>query len=302
MFVVYYRAMRGVEVVEQAAKSVINPVKGMPFAWSINPYRGCYHQCVFCYARRTHWFLDEDGIDRWGSRIFVKVNAPAVVRREVARRSWKREYVAIGTVTDPYQPLEGRYRLTRGILEALADFETPAGLITRSPLVVRDLDVLARLARVAGASVSVSIATTDAALARQIEPTVAPPAQRLRTVETLASSGIRVNVALAPILPGITDSAENIASVVRAARGAGAAHVWHSTLYLHDVTREAYFAYLRERHPELVESYERAYRGKYAPSRVTRPIDQRFDAAIRAYPKVARDFIAPNGPRQISLL
>lgn len=294
--------MRGVEVIEQTAKSVINAVKGMPFGWSINPYRGCYHRCVFCYARRTHWFLDEDGVDQWGSRIFVKVNAPEIVRRELARVSWRREYVAIGTVTDPYQPLEGRYRLTRRILAALADFETPAGIITRSPLIVRDVDVLQHLARVAGASVSVSIATTDAAVAREIEPTVAPPAQRLHAVETLAAAGIRVNVALAPIIPQVTDSAENIASVVRAARQAGAAHVWHSTLYLHDVTREAFFAYLHDRHPELIAQYERAYRGKYAPSWITRPIDARFDDAIRAHPSVKRPFIRPDGPRQISLL
>jgi DNA repair photolyase len=167
--------MRGVEIVEQQAKSVINAVAGMPFKWSINPYRGCYHQCRFCYARRTHTYLEEDGVNGWGSKIYVKVNAAAVVRSELAKRSWKRETVAIGTVTDPYQPLEGRYRITRGILEAMRDYQSPANLITRSPLVVRDIDVLQDLSRGAGTHVSVSISTLDTALAREIEPTVAPP-------------------------------------------------------------------------------------------------------------------------------
>jgi DNA repair photolyase len=294
--------MRGVEVIEQTARSVINPVKGMPFKWSINPYRGCYHQCVFCYARRTHWFLDEDGIDRWGSRIYVKINAPAVVRRELRRPGWRREYIAVGTVTDPYQPLEGRYRLTRGVLKACADYETPVGLITRSPLVVRDADVLQQLARNAGAGVSISIATLDEALAREIEPTVALPRQRLRAVSLLAAAGITVNVALAPVIPHLTDAPESLDAVVRAARDAGAAKVWHNTLYLHDVTREAFFAYVRERKPQLAERYERIYRGKYAPHSVTSVIDRDVRAALRAHPAGAAFRITAQGQRQISLL
>jgi DNA repair photolyase len=294
--------MRGVEVVEAPAKSVLNRVAGMPFEWSINPYRGCYHRCVFCYARRTHSFLDEDGVDRWGSRIFVKVNAPAVLRTELAKRSWRHEQVAVGTVTDPYQPLEGRYRLTRGILEALRDYDTPASLITRSPLVIRDVDVLAQLAHVAGASVSMSIATMDERLAREIEPTVAPPAKRLLAVAKLAEAGIRVNVALAPILPHITDTPENIDAVVRAAHDAGASKVWHNTLYLHEVTREAFFGYLRTKRPELIAEYATNYRGKYAPRALHEEIETRVHAALRRHPKTAKGFIEPSGPAQLALL
>jgi len=294
--------MRGVEIVEQAARSVINPVKGMPFNWSVNPYRGCYHRCVFCYARRTHWFLDEDGVDRWGSRIFVKVNAPAILRRELGRPGWQREYVAVGTVTDPYQPLEGRYRLTRRILEAFADYDTPAGIITRSPLVVRDVDVLQTLARNAGVGVSISIATLDDALAREIEPTVAPPRQRLRAVAALAAAGIKVNVALAPVLPKLTDAPESLEAVVRAARDAGAANVWSSTLYLGDVTREAFFAYVRAHRPELLAHYERLYAGTYAPRSVSEAIGRDVRAALRKHPARNGIRITPQGPRQISLL
>jgi DNA repair photolyase len=294
--------MRGVEVIEAPARSVLNRVTGMPFQWSINPYRGCYHQCVFCYARKTHSFLDEDGVDRWGTRIFVKTNAPAVLRTELAKRSWTHEQVAIGTVTDPYQPLEGRYRLTRGVLEALRDYDTPASLITRSPLVIRDIDVLEQLANVAGASVSISIATMDERLAREIEPTVAPPQKRLRAVQKLAEAGIRVNVALAPILPQITDDPENIDAVVRAARASGATSVWHNTLYLHEVTRDAFFGYLKSKHPELIANYASSYRGKYAPRALHDEIDSRVHSALRRHPKTPSFTIEPAAPRQISLL
>jgi DNA repair photolyase len=294
--------MRGVEVVEAPAKSVLNRVAGMPFAWSVNPYRGCYHGCVFCYARRTHTFLEEDGVGRWSSRIYVKVNAPSVLRTELQKRSWTHEGVAIGTVTDPYQPLEGRYRLTRGILQALRDYDTPASLITRSPLVIRDIDVLQQLAGVAGASVSMSVATMNPALAREIEPTVAPPEKRLRAVAKLAQAGIKVHVALAPVLPHITDSQENVEAVVRAARDAGAHAVWHNTLHLHEVTRDAFFGYLHAHNPDLVARYEVYYRSKYAPQEVRREIDNRVSDARRRFQNSAAPYIEPRGPLQISLL
>lgn len=271
--------MRGVEVIEQSARSVINAVRGMPFRWSINPYRGCYHQCRFCYARRTHTYLEADGQRQWGSKLYVKINAAAVVRAEVSARSWKHEKVAIGTATDPYQPLEGRYRITRGILEALRDYPTPAAIITRSPLIVRDVDVLQALAKIAGVSVSVSIATMDESLAREIEPTVAPPRQRLRAVRMLAEAGIDVSVALAPVLPGITDAPEALEGVIRAAHEAGARRIWHNTLNLHDVTRDEFFRYLRESHPELIGTYAQMYRGKYAPKAISDAIDARIEGA-----------------------
>lgn len=294
--------MRGVEVIEQTAKSVINAVPGMPFKWSINPYRGCYHQCRFCYARRTHTYLEADGMREWGSRIYVKVNAAAVVRAEVSKRSWKHERVAIGTATDPYQPLEGTYRVTRGILEALRDYRTPAGIITRSPLVVRDIDVLQSLARVAGVSVSVSIATMDESLAREIEPTVAPPRQRLRAVRMLADAGIDVNVALAPVLPGITDAREQLEAVVRAAREAGAQRVWHNTLNLHDVTRDEFFRYLKEHRPEMIARYAELYRGKYAPRIISEAIDARVHAAYDVSPLRRISRIVADVPLQLSLI
>lgn len=253
------------EWVEIQVKTVLNRVQAMPFEWSINPYRGCSHGCPFCYARRTHWFLDQDGVNDWASRVFVKVNAPDVLRTELARRTWKRELVALGTATDPYQAAEGRYHLTRRILEALRDFRTPVSIVTRSAMVLRDIDVLRELTRRAAATVCVSIATTDERLARELEPTVAPPAQRLRAVARLSEAGIRTGVLIAPIVPGLTADARSLEAVIRAARDHGAHFVGNIVLHLGEVTRDAFLGFLRERYPALVPLYERLYGRKYAP-------------------------------------
>jgi DNA repair photolyase len=218
-----------------------------------------------CYARRTHWFLDEDGVNQWDTKVFVKINAPDLLRVELRRPGWKRELVAIGTATDPYQAIEGRYRITRRILEALRDVQTPVSLITRCPMIVRDVDILRDLARGPGVTVCVSVATTDTRLAREIEPTVAPPAQRLQIVERLAAAGIRTGVMLAPILPGLTDQAAHIEAVLRAARYHGAHFVGHNVLHLGEITRDVFTRFLRDRYPGLVPLYRRLYPRKYAP-------------------------------------
>lgn len=270
-----------VEWVEVRVRSVLNRVQGMPFRWSINPYRGCQHQCPFCYARRTHWFLDQDGVADWGRRVFVKVNAPQVLRRELADPRWAREEVHLGTATDPYQPAEGVYRLTRQILQTLHEYRTPAAVVTRSTMVVRDRDVLQAMARGAGATVCVSVATMDEGLARQIEPDVPPPRARLHALRVLADAGIPTGVLLAPVLPGLTDSPGQLAAVVEAARDHGARWLWTNTLHLGDVTRQAFFQFLQRWHPHLVPEYERLYRGKYAPRAYQRRV-QEVVAALRA--------------------
>ncbi len=291
------------EIVPIEVKSVLNRVSGMPFRWSINPYRGCSHACPFCFARRTHWFLDEDGIDGWSSKIFVKVNAPEVLRRELGRPGWNREEVALGTATDPYQAIEGRYRVTRAILEALIEFRTPASIVTRSPMILRDLDRLTELAQCAGVTVGLSIATMDPELAREIEPAVAPPAQRLNAVAALAAAGIRTGVLLAPILPGLTDAQPQLAAVVEAARGHGAHFVWHNTLHLGEITRDAFMRYLHARHPDLVSGYERMYAGKYAPgpyrAAIARIVEEEKS---RAEIREARYLRPPREPEQLPLM
>ncbi len=234
-----------------------------------------------CYARRTHWFLDQDGVDNWGSRIFVKINAPEVLRRELAQPSWTREEVHLGTATDPYQPAEGTYKISRQILEVLLAARTPVDIVTRSTMVVRDVDLLARLTAGPGALVCFSIATMDAEVAREIEPDVPPPLRRLEALRVLAQAGVPVAVLLAPVLPGLTDHPKQLTAVVEAAKDYGASSLWTNALHLGDVTRQAFFQYLERSQPELIPEYERMYRGKYAPSEYRRRI-QEIVAALKA--------------------
>jgi DNA repair photolyase len=297
----FARRAAEIRVTEIAAKSILNRVRGMPFGWSINPYAGCAHQCVFCYARATHAYRELDGVTAWGSEIFAKVNAAAVLRGELRRYGAKVTEVAIGTATDPYQAIEGRYRITRGILGELARTRTPMHLITRSGLIVRDIDVLTAFAARAAISICFSLPTLDPVLARELEPTVAPPAKRLLAVRRLAEAGIRVGVGVAPVVPGLTDDRAALADVVRAAADAGASFVWHSVLNLGDVTRDAFFAYLDERQPELVKRYRAMYRLKYAPPDYTRDVGSRFAAAAASTELRPPQAIAPQAPPELTL-
>ena len=244
---------------EDPCRSALNRVKGMGFHWSLNPYMGCAHRCTFCYVRAFEKRADRPSDDRYGASIRVKTNVVEVLRAELGRPSWKREEVAIGAATDPYQPAEGRYRLTRGCIEALAAARTPFGLITRGPMVVRDVDVLQEAARRGGAQVNLSIPTLDPEIWRRTEPGTAPPAQRLRALKTLVDAGIRTGVGMAPILPGLSDRPELLAAVVRAAREAGATHLWVNVLNLRPGTREHFLEHLARDWPEELERYERLY-------------------------------------------
>ena len=208
------------------------------FDWSLNPYMGCVHRCTFCYVRAFERRADRPSDDRYGTSIRVKVNVADVLRRELARPSWARECVAIGAATDPYQPAEGRYRLTRACIEALGEARTPFSIITRGPMIVRDVDVLVEAARRASVSVTFSIPTLDEDVWRKTEPSTAHPRQRLRAVAKLVEAGIKTGVGMAPVLPGISDRPEQLREVVKAAREAGATGVWTNLLFLRPGTRE----------------------------------------------------------------
>lgn len=281
------------EWIEIKTKSVLNQVHGMSFKWSINPYRGCQHACPWCYARRTHWFLDQDGVEDWAKRIYVKVNAPEILRRELADQSWEREGVHIGTATDPYQPAEGTYRLTRQILEALSDFRTPATIVTRSSMIIRDCDVLRRLADGPGVMVCFSVATMDPALAREMEPNAPPPLRRMEALRSLREASIPAGIFLAPVLPGITDHPDQLSAVVEAAKTYGASSVWTNALHLGDVTRQSFFKYLEHRRPELVPQYTKLYRGKYAPLEYRHRVQE-----VVATLKERVGFRPPSAPRR----
>ena len=244
---------------EEPCRSALNRVKGMPFKWSLNPYMGCVHRCTFCYVRAFERRADRPSDDRYGTSIRVKVNVADALRRELARPSWERDGIAIGSATDPYQPAEGRFRLTRACIEALGEVHNPFGIITRGPMIVRDIDVLVDAARRADVSVTFSIPTLDDEVWRKTEPSTAHPRQRLKAVKRLVDAGIKTGVGLAPVLPGISSEPSQLAEVVRAAREAGACGVWANLLFLRPGTREHFLQALADDFPEQLHEYERLY-------------------------------------------
>lgn len=263
-------------------KSALNRVEGMPFRWSLNPFRGCEHDCQYCYARVTHRFLELGSGAQFSEVILVKQNVASVLAAEVRRASWRHESIAIGTATDPYQAAEGTYRITRGCLEVLADVANPCSVTTKGTLVVRDVDIMRQLARDTSFSVNLSLITLDRDLWRRIEPGAPPPASRLRALERLRASDIPVNVFLAPILPGLTDKPEHLAAVLRAAADHGATAVWPSTLRLAPGVKEWFVGFLRRDFPKLAACYERGYsRGANAPANYRERINQRIEVAKR---------------------
>jgi DNA repair photolyase len=260
---------------EEPCRSALNRVRGMPFDWSLNPYMGCVHRCTFCYVRAFELRADRPFDDRYGRSIRVKTNVAEVLRRELARPSWRGESVAIGAATDPYQPAEGRYRLTRACIDALGEAANPFGIITRGPMIVRDVDVLQEASRRADVGVTFSVPTLDEEVWRTTEPGTAPPRQRLRALKTLVDAGIRANVGMAPILPGLSDRPEQLAEVVRAARDAGATGVWANLLYLRPGTREHFLEQLARDWPEQLPRYEALYaRGAYVRNDVKKPLQE----------------------------
>jgi DNA repair photolyase len=262
-----------VEYREEPCRSALNRVRGMPFEWSLNPYMGCAHRCTFCYVRAFELRADRPADDRYGRAIRVKTNVAEVLRAELARPSWKNEPVAIGAATDPYQPAEGRYRLTRACLHALADAHNPFSLITRGPMIIRDVDVLQQASRAAEVSVTFSVPTLDEEIWRRTEPGTAHPRQRLRALERLVGAGVKAGVGMAPILPGLSDRPEQLQAVVRAAREAGATSVWANLLYLKPGTREHFLESVARDFPEQLERYEQLYGNRaYLPKAVSEPV------------------------------
>ena len=301
----FYRAAMRVEYREEPCRTALNRVKGMPFAWSLNPYSGCAHRCTFCYVRAFERRADRPADDRYGRSIRVKVNIADVLARELGRRSWAKELVTIGAATDPYQPAEGRYRLTRACIETFGRAASPFGLITRGPLIVRDLDVLAEAARRTSVSVTFSVPTLDHEVWRSTEPGTAPPRQRLRALSQLVEAGIEANVGMAPILPGLSDRPDQLAAVVKAARAAGATGIWANLLYLAPGTKEHFLEALARDWPEQLERYEELYaRSAYLPRAKLDPVRQQVRTLARAHgvrDRRTAPLKPPPEPSQLSL-
>jgi DNA repair photolyase len=270
----------GITFHEVRARSIINRVPGasrMPFEWTVNPYRGCTHACVYCFARKTHSYLDLDtGID-FDTQIVVKVNAPELLRRQLGSRRWQGEHIAMGTNVDCYQRAEGRYRLMPGIIAALRDHANPFSILTKGTLILRDLDLLTQAAEVTDVGISVSVGFTDAELWRTVEPGTPAPERRLEVVRTLGERGIGCGVLMAPVIPFLSDHPAQLRETVRAIAVSGATSVTPLVLHLRPGAREWFMAWLTRYHPHLVARYERLYAdGSYAPKwyqrRITRQV------------------------------
>jgi DNA repair photolyase len=255
---------------EVRAKSALNHVpdgSAMPFPFTINPYRGCSHACKYCYARKTHEWLELDSGRDFDTQVVVKTNLVDVLRRELARPSWKREHVALGTNTDPYQRAEGRYRLMPGVIRALAESGTPFSILTKGTLLRRDVPLLAEAAGTVPLGLGISMAIWDDDLHHALEPGVPSPRARLDLVKALADAGLPCGLFLAPVLPGLTDDDESLDAAIGAVAAAGASGVTVIPLHLRPGAREWFMAWLRGAHPELVPRYERMYaRRAYVPA------------------------------------
>jgi DNA repair photolyase len=277
---------------EVRARSVLNRVPDrspMPFRWTVNPYRGCTHACVYCFARPTHRFLDFDAGRDFEREIVVKVNAPEVLRGELGRASWTREHVALGTNTDPYQWVEARYRLMPGIWQALLEHATPCSVLTKSPLVLRDLPLLRELAAEGLFSAALSVPTLDERAWRATEPHTPHPAARLEAVRELTRAGIPTSVLVAPLMPGINDNPRSVREIVERARAAGARNVTPVALHLRDGVREVFMDWLEESRPELAGDYATLYgHGAYLEAGERRRLHELVRPEGRGRPSGAR--------------
>ncbi len=261
----------------------------MPFKWSLNPYRGCSHACWYCYARQTHTYFDLDGGRDFERIVFAKVNVAERLRAQLRSPRWKRETVAVGAATDPYQPVEGRLKLTRACLKEFLAARSPIGLITKSTLLRRDGDLLQDLARAAGVTVTVSIPIADPNLSRRIEPGTPPPDERFRLVGELARLNLDVGVNMAPVLPGLTDSSATIEAVMRRARDAGARRVGVVMLHLDQEPKRWFMHHLRRYFPHLESLYAGLYPGD------TRYVDQSVSNELHARAQAVRESVGPMG-------
>ncbi len=273
----------GINFHEVRARSALNRVPGgrYGFGWTINPYRGCTHACTFCFARRTHTYLDFDAGRDFEREIVVKVNVPEVLRAELARPNWKRELVALGTNTDPYQWVESRYRMMPEILAALEEAETPVSVLTKSPLVMRDVDLYERMAERLPVSVNLSVPTLDEKAWRATEPHTPSPSARLDAVAELRGRGIDSGVLIAPLMPGINDTPDQVQPIVDRAREAGATFLGGVALHLRGEVRDVFFGWLRAKRPDLIPQYERLYANGRA---YMRPADRsRVSSVVRGW-------------------
>src|SRR5687768_9176365 len=291
---------------EVRCRSALNRVQGMPFNWTLNPYRGCTHGCHYCFARRYHVQFEMNASDDFASMILVKYNLADVLERELDRPSWTRELVAVGTATDPYQPIEGHYKLTRRAIQILARGRTPIGLVTKGPMVVRDIDVLLEQTRAAGCTIYMSVPTVDEDAWRILEPGTAHPRQRLRAVRDLVDAGINAGVLMAPIVPGFSSSRSKLERTVKAIADHGARFVGCNVMYLQDGTRTHFMRFIEREFSSMLPRFERLYVKKYPPNAyrtevqaMVRTLQQRYGVTKREDAQKRPESKTPVEPEQV---
>lgn len=289
----------GVTFHEVLCKSALNKVPAasmLPFRYTVNGYRGCSHACRYCFARPTHEYLDFDSGTDFDTQVVVKTNVAEVLAREVRRRSWTRETVALGTNTDPYQRAEGRYALMPGIVAALADSGTPFSILTKGTLLRRDLPLIAEASHRVDVSIAVSLAVGDAVLHRQVEPGTPSPDARLGLIAAIRDAGLHCHVMVAPVLPHLTDSAEHLDDLLGRIAAAGATGVTVFGLHLRGTTRGWFMSWLQREHPELLGDYQRLYRrGAYLPPEYRDMLRTRVAPLVARYGLTGRAPVARAG-------
>ena len=277
--------MAGADVQEIHCKTLLNKVDypRFPFKWTMNPYRGCRHACTYCYARPTHEFWGMDSGNDFETRIFAKVNAPEVLRKELKRPSWRSETIAIGTASDPYEPAEAEYRITRRLLKVLKDFLNPVTITTKGVLIRRDVDILAELNQVADVHVNFSIASVSEKVWRTMEPGTPRPEARLEAMQYLVENGVSAGVNMAPLLPGISDDEANIQAVTEAAYKHKAQFLGANVLILKPGAKEWFMPMLQQAYPHLVSAYNRLFvnNNTYAPQTYTKGVMDTVDRLRR---------------------
>ena len=274
--------MAEAQVQEIHCKTLLNRINvpDFPFRWTLNPYRGCRHACRYCYARPTHEFWGMNAGADFDQRVFAKVNAPEVLRQELGRPKWQGEAIAIGTASDPYEPAEAQYELTRRILQVAVEFRNPLSITTKGVLVRRDVDVLRELCQTADVQVNFSVGSIDAKVWNQMEPGTPNPLARLEAMQFLVEEGIPAGVMMAPLLPGISDGWESINAVAEAAYAHHAQYLGGNLLFLRPGSKEWFMPFLREAYPHLAPAYQRLYRGSdYAPREYARSVAAMVDDA-----------------------
>lgn len=277
--------MAGADVQEIHCKTLINrlDIPSFPFNWTINPYRGCRHACRYCYARPTHEFWGLDAGREFEQRVFAKVNAPEVLREELRRPKWRGEAIAIGTASDPYEPAESQYRITRRILQVLCEFQNPASLTTKGVLVRRDVDVLRELSEVADVRVNFSVGSIDDRVWKETEPGAPSPRARLEAMQFLVEHGVPAGVMMAPLLPGISDDDHSINAVAQAAAEHKAQFIGANVLFLKPGSKEWFMPLIREAYPHLMPGYTQLYRKTYAPREYTDRVLEMVENARRTW-------------------